>query len=100
MTEIQAAPGELAALAKAVRPDWDHDTLTAALLAARNAGWTWDRTLAETTRLIRDPHGTPWDLKRATADPFHHAVPPPGTEKRGAALARELCGFDTPQDAA
>jgi hypothetical protein len=87
---IRAAPDELLALARAVRPAWDHDVLAAAVLAARNAGWTWDRTLAETVRLMRAPDGSPWDLKRATADPFHRAAPPPGTEKRGAAKAREL----------
>lgn len=87
---IQAAPGELLALARAVRPAWDHDILAAALLAARQAGWTWDRTLAETVRLMRDPDGSPWDLKRAAADPFDRSTPPPGTEKRGAAKAREL----------
>jgi hypothetical protein len=92
--DIQAAPDELLALARAVRPAWDHDILAAAVLAARQSGWTWDRTLAETVRLIRDPDGSPWDLKRATADPFEHAVPPPGTEKRGAQLARELLGYE------
>ncbi len=93
MTEIQAAPDELAALARAVRPAWDHDVLAAALLAAKSAGWTWDRTLAETVRLMRDPDGSPWDLRRAAADPFRRAVPPPGAEKRGAALARRLLGY-------
>jgi hypothetical protein len=92
--DIQAAPDELAALARAMRPAWDHDILTAALLAARQAGWTWDRTLAETIRLMRSPDGSPWDLRRAAADPFHHATVPPGTEKRGAAAARELLGYD------
>lgn len=91
--EIQAAPHELVALAKAVRPAWDHDILAAAILAARNAGWTWARTLTETVRLMNDPDGTPWDLKRACADPFKHTVPAPGTEKRGAALARKLMGL-------
>lgn len=95
MTEtIQAAPDELLALARAVRPAWDHDILASALLAAKNSGWRWDRTLAETVRLMRDPAASPWDLKRATADPFTHAVPPPGTEKRGAQLARELLGYE------
>jgi hypothetical protein len=88
--DIAAAPDELLALARAVRPAWDHDILAAALLAAKTSGWTWDRTLAETVRLMRDPDGSPWDLKRAAADPFHRAVVPPGTEKRGAALARRL----------
>jgi hypothetical protein len=87
---IQAAPDELLALAAAMRPAWDRDVLAAALLAARQAGWTWDRTLAETVQLMRKADGSPWDLKRAAADPFHWSVPPPGTTRRGAALAREL----------
>jgi len=88
--DIHAAPDELLALARAVRPAWDHDVLAAAVLAAKNAGWTWDRTLAETVRLMRAADGSPWDLKRAAADPFHKSVPPKGTEKRGAARAREM----------
>ena len=91
---ICAAPGELLALAAAMRPAWDHDVLAAALLAARQAGWTWDRTLAETVRLMRKPDGSPWDLKRAAADPFHRAVPPPGASERGAAKARRLLGYE------
>lgn len=94
--DIQAAPDELLALARAVRPAWDCDILAAALLAARQAGWTWDRALAETVRLMRRPDGSPWDLKRAAADPFHKSVVPPGTEKRGAAAARQLMGYDQP----
>lgn len=96
--EFRDAPDELLELARAMRPAWDHDVLAAAILAARNAGWTWDRTLAETVRLLRDPAGSPWDLKRATADPFTHTTPPPGTEQRGARLARKLCGYDEPAD--
>lgn len=92
--DICAAPDELLALARAVRPAWDCDILAAALLAAKNSGWTWDRTLAETVRLMRSPDGSPWDLKRATADPFTRSVPPPGAEKRGAQLARELLGYE------
>jgi hypothetical protein len=88
--DIQAAPDELLALARAMRPAWDHDVLAAALLAARQAGWTWDRVLAETVRLMRDRDGSPWDLKRAAASPLARDYPPPGTEKAGAARAREL----------
>jgi hypothetical protein len=88
--DIQAAPDELLALARAVRPAWDHDILASALLAAKNSGWTWDRTLAETIRLMRSPDGSPWDLKRAAADPFERTAPAPGTYERGAAAAREL----------
>jgi hypothetical protein len=91
--DIQAAPDELLALAATMRPAWDCDVLAAALLAAKNAGWTWDRTLAETIRLMRKPDGSPWDLRRAAADPFHRATVPPGTETRGAAKARELLGY-------
>lgn len=87
---IQAAPDELLALARAVRPAWDHDILAAALLAARQAGWTWERTLAETVRLMRDPGGSPWELRHAAADPFDRSTPVPGAETRGAAKARDL----------
>ncbi len=94
MTEpdIRAAPGELVALAAAMRPHWDHDVLAAALLAARQAGWSWDRTLAETIRLMRREDGSPWDLKRAAASPLHREHPQPGTAEHGAARARELLG--------
>ncbi|HET9973920.1 MAG TPA: hypothetical protein VFQ68_37205 [Streptosporangiaceae bacterium] len=91
--DIHAAPDELLALARAVRPAWDCDVLAAALLAARQAGWTWDRVLAETVRLMRKADGSPWDLKRAAADPFHRAMVPPGTEKRGATATRLLLGY-------
>jgi hypothetical protein len=97
--DIWADP-ELVALARAARPEWDCDLLAAALLAAKNVGWTWDRTLAETVRLMRHPSGSPWDLKRAAADPFHRSSVPPGTEKRGAAAARQLMGYDQPADGA
>jgi hypothetical protein len=88
--DIQAAPDELLALARAMRPAWDLDVLAAALLAAGNSGWSWDRTLAETVRLMRRPGGSPWDLKRAAASPLDRDYPEPGTEKRGADQARHL----------
>jgi hypothetical protein len=94
LPDIQAAPDELLALAVAMRPAWDHDILAAALLAARQAGWTWDRTLAETVRLMRTPDGSPWDLKQAAANPFHRSVPPPYSAQHGAARARLLLGYD------
>jgi hypothetical protein len=91
MTEpdICAAPEELAALAKAVRPHWDHDVLAAALIAARTAGWTWDRTLAETVRLMREADGSPFDLRAAAADPFHSAQTRTPAWHERAATARE-----------
>lgn len=87
---IEPAPRELVALARVMRPEWDHDVLSSAIVAAKNAGWTWTRTFNETARLLTDPNGSPWDLKRAAASPKERDLPAPGTEKRGAALARQL----------
>lgn len=50
-------------------------------------------------RLMNDPAGSPWDLKRAAADPFHRSAVPPGTSERNAAKARALLGYG-PGDAA
>jgi uncharacterized membrane protein len=86
----QPAARELVALAAAMRPEWDHDALSSAFVAAKNAGWTWTRTFTETARLLTDPDGSPWDLKRAAASPMRRERPQPGTSERGAALAREL----------
>ena len=101
-TAIQPAPAELLALARAMRPDWDHDALAAAILAAKTAGWTWDHVLAETVRLMRDPAASPSDLRAAAA-----VLPPrPGTGrtpawKTRAAEARErLLTRNDPQDGA
>lgn len=92
--DIHAAPAELLALARAVRPEWDHDILEAAILGAKNAGWTWTRTLLETVRLMADPEGSPWDLKRAAASPVERHAPQAGTYERGGALWREALGID------
>jgi hypothetical protein len=74
--DIQAAPDELVELARKMRPHWDHDVLANAILAARNAGWTWTRTLTETVRLMCQIDASPFDLKAAAAHPFR------GTESR------------------
>jgi hypothetical protein len=87
---IQPAARELVALARAMRPEWDHDVLAAALVAAKNAGWTWTRTFTETARLLTDQNASPWHLKHAAASPMHRGEPQPGATERGAALAREL----------
>ena len=89
ITPIQPAARELVALARAMRPEWDHDVLASAIVAAKNAGWTWARTFAETARLLTDEHASPWDLKHAAASPVARE-PQPGATERGAALAREL----------
>ena len=87
---MEAAPKQLVDLARAMRPEWDHDVLSSAIVAAKNAGWTWTRTFAETARLLTDEHASPWDLKHACASPMARELPAAGTEKRGAALARQL----------
>jgi len=87
---IQPAARELVALAAAMRPEWDHDVLSSAFVAAKNAGWTWTRTFSTTARLLTDENASPWDLKRAAASPFRREEPEPGATRRGAALAREL----------
>ena len=87
---MEAAPDQLIDLARAMRPEWDHDVLAAAIVAAKNAGWTWTRTFTETTRLLTDPHGSPWDLKHAAASPTRREHVEPGAHERGAALARQL----------
>ena len=84
-----------------MRPEWDHDLFGSALLAAKNAGWTWTRTFTEAARMLTDQTATPWDLKRAAASPAERDYPEPGTEKRGAAIARELLEHrHDPEDAA
>jgi hypothetical protein len=92
---MQAAPNELADLARAMRPEWDHEVLSSAIVAAKNAGWTWARTFTETARMLTDEHASPWDLKHAAASPFQREHIEPGAEKRGAALARQLLGART-----
>ena len=74
---------------------------TRAILAAKYAGWSWVRTFSTTAKLMTDEDASPWDLKRAAADPAKPgAVPEPGTEKRGAALARELLTHRGDEDVA
>jgi hypothetical protein len=103
MTEpdICAAPDELVALARKMRPHWDHDVLEAAILGAKNAGWTWDRTLAEVVRLMRNADSSPFDLKAAAADPFRSAESRTAAWADRAAEAREqLLGRPARQDGA
>jgi hypothetical protein len=92
MTEpdICAAPDELVALARKMRPHWDHDVLADAILAAKTAGWTWDRTLAETVRLMRKAEASPFDLRAAAAHPFRPAGGLPADGSEAAAAAREM----------
>lgn len=92
MTEtcIQPAPAELQALAAAMRPDWDREALAAAILAAKNAGWTWDRTLAEVIRLARKEAGSPVELRHAAGRPARADDPQVADGPTWAARAREM----------
>ena len=92
MTEIQPASRELVALAKAMRPDWDEEALSSAILAAHNAGWSWLRTFNFTVRLMTDEEANPADLRRAAANPAERKPGTPPTpvwrEARTASGAR------------
>jgi hypothetical protein len=65
---IAPAWRELAALAVAMRPDWarpewDTDSVRAALLAAHTAGWAFEKAAVELWRLLFDPEGEAADLR-------------------------------------
>jgi hypothetical protein len=84
-----------------MRPNWDHDVLESAILAAKNAGWTWDRTLAEVVRLMRTADASPFDLKAAAADPFGTAeTRTPAWHDQAAAAREELLTRHERQDGA
>lgn len=72
MTEIRPAPKHLAMLAQESRgwpyTDSDHQFYDA-LVACHEAGWSWERILRESVRLLLDPDATPGDLRLAARDP-------------------------------
>lgn len=68
-SQIASIAPYLVLVAEVLKPDWDHDVLADAILAAATANWTPTRLLREYVRLVADEDGSPWDLKRAAADP-------------------------------
>jgi len=90
MTDLQPAPGELVALAAAVRPDWDRDALANAVLAAKTAGWTWEQVFRYVVRLILREDATPAELRHAAARPARAGDPSPADGEAWAARAREM----------
>lgn len=72
MAEIRPAPKHLAMLAQEMRgwpyTDSDHQFYDA-LVACHEAGWSWERILRESVRLLLDPDATPGDLRLAARDP-------------------------------
>lgn len=68
-TVIRPAQRELVALAAAVREDWNAQAINGAVIAAANAGWSWERTLVTLAVLMTTDDGEPRDLLEATRDP-------------------------------
>jgi len=87
---VQAASRELTDLAVAMRPDWGRDDLSGALVAAKAAGWSWERTFREVSNLLLDGDGRPADLRAAAARPARAGEQFPADGPSQAARAREL----------
>jgi hypothetical protein len=90
--ESPAATWSILAMADcviALRPDWDPEAVSGALLSMRVCGWTPSRALHEIARVIAKPDGSPKELRDATRPP---AAPPepadPETTAAGAAMVR------------
>lgn len=71
---IRPALQELVALAAAMREDWNPDQITGAVLAARTAGWSWERTVVTFAVLMTTDDAEPRDLLEATRDPLTRAA--------------------------
>ena len=83
---INPAQPQLLDLAAEMRPGWDRDDLSLALVAARNAGWSWCRTLLQVARLLCDEKAVPHDLAVAARSPLERTQPA-DPEVAAAALA-------------
>ena len=104
MTEIQPAARELAALAYAMR-GWDPEHTMAGMIAAKNAGWDFERTFREVTRLLLLEDGNPAALRHAAASLLRPVESAPADGPAAAATAREMYPVlrhraDPPGDAA
>jgi hypothetical protein len=89
VTDIQPAARELAALAYAMR-GWDPEHTMAAMIAARNAGWDFERVFREVSRLLLLEDGEPAGLRHAAGSLFRPAVETPASAPDAAARAREM----------
>lgn len=98
LPEVRRAVLPLIALAVEVRPDWQRADVQGAIVAAATAGWDWPRVLVEVARLLTDLNAVPRDLIEASRPPTAiRPAPEPGTEARGAELARAaLRGEEVP----
>jgi hypothetical protein len=59
---VHAAPHEMAALAAAVRPDWDPDIIAGVLQRARDDRMPWKQVLLRLPHLMANPDASPRDL--------------------------------------
>ena len=102
MTEtcIQPATSELQALAAAMRPDWNRDQLGQAILAAKNAGWTFEQVFRYITRLLVREDADPAELRHAAAHPIKAPEGKTQAWHDRAAEARERLLNRHPEDAA
>ncbi|WP_119728357.1 hypothetical protein [Thermomonospora amylolytica] len=60
---------ELLDFAQATRPDINRQDLEGALLACREAGWTWARTMVQTVLALAHGEG-PRELRTLATDPL------------------------------
>jgi hypothetical protein len=88
---VRRAPAELAALAVAVRPEWDERTVSGVIAMAPNEGMTWPQVLVALSRMMADPSASPRDLlaERHFPQPGKTALPHEVNALR-AAEVREL----------
>jgi hypothetical protein len=93
VTTSTSSINELVAFALAERETWTEAGLRAALASAAASGWPYRQAAAEVCRLVFIDDATPQALVEASRNPVkalrHQPKPAPGTEVRGAALARE-----------
>jgi len=89
MTDIQPAARELTALAYAMR-GWDPEHTMSAMLAAKNAGWDFERTAREVFRLLLLEDGDPAALRHAAASLLRPVDSKPADSPSAAAKAREM----------
>jgi hypothetical protein len=80
-----------------MRPgEWAERDIDSALIAARNAGWSWDKTCLALVRLAADSDAFPRDLVKATQKP---AVPLKGAQgDYGAGAAACRAGLERRHD--
>jgi hypothetical protein len=90
--EVHRATAELAALAVAVRPDWDGRDVSGAIAAAALDGQTWEQVLVSLPRLMADPQASPRGLVPDSRSPLRRGpgVPPERNHALAAGVRAEM----------